>query len=83
MTFSFPSIKFSLIAGIRGVPPKVRFSNVVVSTPVGQFSWGSAMWFWRSERSSSFEWTRSLKIPPSALLSALLQLNADYELTIP
>ena len=36
---TFPSIKFGLMVGIGGgVPPKVRLGDVVVSTPVGQFS---------------------------------------------
>ncbi|KAF2177917.1 hypothetical protein K469DRAFT_742335 [Zopfia rhizophila CBS 207.26] len=35
---TFLSIKFGLMVSIGGgIPPKVRLSNVVVSTPVGQF----------------------------------------------
>lgn len=39
MVSTFPSIKFGLMVGVSGgIPPKVRLGDVVVSTPVGQFS---------------------------------------------
>jgi len=39
MTNTFPSIRFWLMVGIGGeVPPKVRLGDVVVSTPVYEYS---------------------------------------------
>ena len=82
MISTFPSTKFGLMDGIGGgVPPKVRLGDVVVSTPVVQFP-GVVQWdIGKAKEGGSFERTRSLNNPPSALLAALTKLETDHELT--
>jgi nucleoside phosphorylase len=82
MVRTFPSIKIGLMVGIGGgIPPKVRLGDVVVSTPVGQFS-GVVQWdFGKAKEGGSFERTGSLNNPPNSLLAALTKLETEHELT--
>ncbi|ENH74422.1 hypothetical protein FOC1_g10009832 [Fusarium oxysporum f. sp. cubense race 1] len=81
MVSTFPSIKFGLMVGIGGgIPPKVRLGDVVVSTPVGQFS-GVVQWdFGKAEEGGSFKRTGSLNNPPISLLTALTKLETEHEM---
>ncbi|RYP70705.1 hypothetical protein DL771_005309 [Monosporascus sp. 5C6A] len=81
MVSTFPSIKFGLMVGIGGgIPPKVRLGDVVVSTPVGQFS-GVVQWDFGKAKEGGFERTGSLNNPPNLLLTALTKLETKHELT--
>lgn len=64
-----------------GVPPKVRLSDVVVSTPVGQFPRVVQWDFGKAKEGGGFDRTWSLNNAPSALLAALTELETDHELT--
>ncbi|KAK2933703.1 Ankyrin repeat [Fusarium oxysporum f. sp. vasinfectum] len=81
MVSTFPSIKFGLMVGVGGgIPPKVRLGDVVVSTPVGQFS-GVVQWdFGKAEEGGSFKRTGSLNNPPISLLTALTKLETEHEM---
>ncbi|KAK6524038.1 hypothetical protein TWF694_005705 [Orbilia ellipsospora] len=75
MVHTFPAIKFILMVGIgRGVPPKVRLGDVVVSTPTGQFS-GVVEWDIGRTTDGKFERTGALNSPPTLLLTALSKLE--------
>lgn len=81
MVATFPSIKFGLMVGIGGgVPPKVRLGDVVVSSPVGEYS-GVVQWdFGKAEQGGTFKRTGALNNPPNALLTALAKLETKHEL---
>ncbi|KAK2470324.1 hypothetical protein H9L39_17941, partial [Fusarium oxysporum f. sp. albedinis] len=81
MVSTFPSIRFGLMVGIGGgIPPKVRLGDVVVSTPVGQFS-GVVQWdFGKATEGGNFERTGSLNNPPTSLLTALTKLETEHEM---
>ncbi|KAL7959305.1 ankyrin repeat-containing domain protein [Trichoderma compactum] len=80
MISSFPSIKIGLMVGIgRGVPPKVRLGDVVISTPSGQHP-GVVQWdLGRAIEGGTFERTGALSNPPSSLLTALAKLETEHE----
>jgi nucleoside phosphorylase len=81
MVSTFPCIKFGLMVGIGGgIPPKVRLGDVVVSTPVGQFSGVVQSDFGKAKDGGSFERTGSLNSPPNSLLAALTKLETKHEL---
>jgi nucleoside phosphorylase len=84
MVSTFVSIKFGLMVGIGGgIPPKVRLGDVVVSTPVGQFS-GVVQWdLGKAKGGGNFERTGALNNPPTSLLTALTKLETEHELTGP
>ncbi|KAF7155865.1 hypothetical protein CNMCM5623_008745 [Aspergillus felis] len=81
MVNTFPSIKVGLMVGIGGgIPPKVRLGDVVVSTPVDQFP-GVVQWdMGKAEEGGNFKRTGALNNPPSALLTALTQLETQHEM---
>ncbi|TVY13939.1 Vegetative incompatibility protein HET-E-1 [Lachnellula arida] len=80
MTTTFPSIKFWLMVGIGGgVPPKVRLGDVVVSTPVYEYS-GVVQWDLGMAQDESFRRIGSLNKPPEVLLSAVTKLEAHHEI---
>ncbi|KAL3487691.1 purine and uridine phosphorylase [Aspergillus germanicus] len=81
MVQTFPGIKFGLIVGIGGgVPPKVRLGDVVVSTPVDKYP-GVVQWdLGKAEKDGVFRRTGALNNPPSALLSALGELESSHEM---
>jgi len=78
---TFPSIKFCLMVGVgSGIPP-VRLGDVVVSTPIGQFS-GVVQWdFGKAEEGGNLVRAGSLNSPPTSLLTALTKLESEHELT--
>ncbi|KAI3326496.1 hypothetical protein HD806DRAFT_551522 [Xylariaceae sp. AK1471] len=81
MVNAFPSIKFGLMVGIGGgIPPKVRIGDIVVGTPIGQYS-GVIQWDLGKEgKGNKLTRTGSLNNPPSLLLSAISKLESDHEL---
>jgi nucleoside phosphorylase len=81
MVGTFPSIKVGLMVGIGGgIPPKIRLGDVVVSTPVDQYS-GVVQWdFGKAKEGGNFERTGWLNNPPTSLLSALTKLETEHEL---
>ncbi|KAF7551340.1 hypothetical protein G7Z17_g5100 [Cylindrodendrum hubeiense] len=81
MVRTFPSLKFGLMVGIGGgIPPKVRLGDVVVSTPVGQFS-GVVQWdLGKANQGGNFERTGSLNYPPASLRTALTNLETKHDL---
>ncbi|VUC29558.1 unnamed protein product [Clonostachys rosea] len=81
MARTFPAIKVGLMVGIGGgVPPTVKLGDVVVSTPVDQYP-GVIQWdFGKAEKDGKFKRTGALNNPPSALLTALTQVESDHEM---
>ncbi|KAL3477052.1 nucleoside phosphorylase domain-containing protein [Aspergillus californicus] len=77
---TFPAIKFGLLVGIGGgVPPKVRLGDIVISTPVDQYP-GVVQWDFGKAEKDEFRRTGALNNPPSALLSALGELESIHEM---
>ncbi|KAK7224618.1 hypothetical protein V2G26_012621 [Clonostachys chloroleuca] len=81
MAHTFPAIKVGLMVGIGGgVPPTVKLGDVVVSTPVDQYP-GVVQWdFGKAEKDGKFRRTGALNKPPTALLTALTQVESDHEM---
>ncbi len=81
MVRTFPSIKIGLMVGTGGgIPPKVRLGDVVVGTPVGQYS-GVVQWdFGKAEKEGEFRRTGVLGKPPSALRTALTKMESVHDL---
>jgi nucleoside phosphorylase len=81
LVHAFPAIRFGLMVGIGcAVPPEIRLGNVVVSTPVDQYP-GVVQWdFGKTEKEGVFRQTGALNNPPSALLSALGELESTHEM---
>ncbi|PGH09587.1 hypothetical protein GX51_00693, partial [Blastomyces parvus] len=80
MTSTFPSIKFGLMVGIGGgVPKAVRLGDVVVSTPIDEFS-GVVQWDFGKTQQEGFKRTGALNRPPTELLTALTKLEKEHEM---
>ncbi|KAK4147138.1 ankyrin repeat-containing domain protein [Dichotomopilus funicola] len=78
MASTFPRIKLGLMVGIGGgVSREVRLGDVVIGTRVVQWDMGKA------KEGGSFERTRALNIPPTALLSALSAMESARPLEGP
>ncbi|RYP09549.1 hypothetical protein DL764_001234 [Monosporascus ibericus] len=84
MINTFPSIKFGLMVGIgRGIPPKVRLGDVVVSVPVDEYP-GVVQWdLGKAEQDDKFKRTGALNNPPTLLLTALANLESEHEMRGP
>lgn len=81
MIDTFPSIRIGFMVGIGGgIPPKVRLGDVVVSSPVGQYS-GVVQWdFGQTITGGEFKRTGALNHPPTFLLTALNKIETDHTL---
>ncbi|KAI4222447.1 MAG: hypothetical protein L6R40_008586 [Gallowayella cf. fulva] len=83
MVHSFPNIKLGLMVGVGGGAPSakhdIRLGDIVVSSPrdnrggVLQYDFGETI------QEQSFQQTRFLNQPLTALRTALTKLMADYE----
>lgn len=83
MLHSFPNVRIGLMVGIGGGAPSVqhgiRLGDVVVSSPrdgesgVFQYNFGKTI------QSQSFQHTRFLNQPPTALRTAINGLKAEYK----
>ncbi|CAI4215661.1 unnamed protein product [Parascedosporium putredinis] len=82
MLRSFPNIKVGLMVGLGGGAPTpdadIRLGDIVVSTPgdgqpgVLQYDYG------RTVQGQEFELTGALNRPPTALLTAVTNLNTEF-----
>ncbi|KAK2785207.1 hypothetical protein FQN52_008544 [Onygenales sp. PD_12] len=83
MVRTFPSIKVGLLVGIGGgMPPKVRLGDVVVGTPVGQYS-GVVQWDMGKAEYGGFVQTGAIDSPPWLLRTALSKLVTNHESQVP
>lgn len=82
MTSTFPSIKVGLMVSIgRGIPPTVRLSDVVVSSPVDQYP-GAVQWdLGKATQGGRFERYESLNTRPRSLRTALTKLETEHEMS--
>lgn len=78
---SFDSIRFGLMVGIGGGVPNIdadiRLGDIVVSKPTGTYG-GVVQYDYGKALSRSFERTGMLNQPPSFILTALTQLQANH-----
>ncbi|KAF5661645.1 hypothetical protein FCIRC_11765 [Fusarium circinatum] len=84
MLRTFPNIRVGLMVGIGGGAPSpqhdIRLGDVVVSTPSGDK--GGVVHHTRGKvvQQQAFQLTGSLNRPPQFLLTAVVSLQADYEI---
>ncbi len=85
MKRSFPGIRFCLLVGIGGGAPSkendIRLGDVVVSSPIANFSGVIQYDMGKEKENCSFELTGSLQRPPRFLMSAISALRSDPDLT--
>ncbi|KAK6507843.1 hypothetical protein TWF481_006265 [Arthrobotrys musiformis] len=81
MVSTFRAIKVGLLVGVgRGVPPKVKLGDVVVSTPIGEYP-GVVQWDKGTQESGAvFRRTGALSKPPTALLTAVANLRSNHDI---
>lgn len=83
MLHSFPSVRIGLMVGIGGGAPSIkhdiRLGDVVVSSPRDRESGVFQYDFGKTIQSKSFEHTRFLNQPPTALRTAMNGLKAEYK----
>ena len=79
MTGTFPSIRVGLMVGIgSGVPPKMRLTDIVVSTPDTEYP-GVVQWDQgKAEEGGRFQRRGSLNNPPTAFPTALMKLETHH-----
>ncbi|PON27670.1 hypothetical protein TGAM01_v203437 [Trichoderma gamsii] len=83
MLHSFPNIRIGLMVGIGGGAPSrkhdIRLGDIVVSSPRDKESGVFQYDFGKTIQSQSFQHTRFLNQPPTALRAAINGLKAEYE----
>ncbi|KAH8700735.1 nucleoside phosphorylase domain-containing protein [Talaromyces proteolyticus] len=87
MLSAFPAVRFSLMVGIGGGVPgaggnhaDIRLGDVVVSKPTGTFGGVVQYDYGKTISRGRFKRTGTLNKPPSILLAALANLEADHTL---
>jgi nucleoside phosphorylase len=89
MASTFPSIKFALMVGIgAGIPPEVRLSDVVVSSPVDQYSGVVQSDLGKKRQKEPFDWTGHVNAPPDiqTFVDSCNKINdgtCDEEISVP
>ncbi|KAH6853293.1 nucleoside phosphorylase domain-containing protein [Chaetomium sp. MPI-CAGE-AT-0009] len=82
MIRTFPSIRFGLMVGIGGgIPRKVRLGDVVVSSPTRGYPGVVQYDLGKAEEGGKFERTGALNTPPRSLLTAIVKLQTEHEMT--
>ncbi|KJK79262.1 hypothetical protein H634G_05502 [Metarhizium anisopliae BRIP 53293] len=83
MFHTFPDIRIDLLVGIGGGAPSekndIRLGDVVVSTPCGKEGGVLQYDFGKAVHNKSFQYTKLLDQPPTALRTALNGIKAQYK----
>lgn len=83
MLHSFPNVRIGLMVGIGGGAPTIkhdiRLGDIVVSSPRDRESGVFQYDFGKTIQNQSFQYTRFLNQPPTALRTAINGLKAEYK----